>query len=427
MKNRQLASRASAWGALVLLFALSAAGNAFTRVSSVTISAAATVGTGTSVPGVTTFRVPQLLPSQAFFGKDVVLPIEIVAGGAGVPAVGVASAPAGGMFHAAVPFGSFAPSIGNSNGQGVTMVYRLLDRARNPIGSSVSVPVGFRLSNGRFSGDGIIPIQNLQAIRRGGFISYSFQAQNGPTQIGIQNAGVPFEIEITDEFTFPVFQAGSIAVIPDTNVSDGKTSLAFTPNALSTDGLLRVRWLDPALVQAGPGGLARVVAYDFSLEGTSLARDFLLNMSYPARTDGSIVGFNGSPTNLAPYHLQNGEWLVLGPRTLDQTRHTVGVVSPHFSTFALFLSAATSPSDLRPRRRILTPNGDGINDTIDFSGIVTGGVNIFDMNGRRVRDLTSSLIWDGRDDHGRIVESGLYLYQYSSQGERVSGVILIAK
>ena len=63
-------------------------------------------------------------------------------------------------------------------------------------------------------------------------------------------------------------------------------------------------------------------------------------------------------------------------------------------------------------------------------------VHLFDVKGRRVRHITAptaaceipnTFCWDGKDDSGKIVESGVYIYQYTSQGERVSGVIAVAK
>ena len=33
------------------------------------------------------------------------------------------------------------------------------------------------------------------------------------------------------------------------------------------------------------------------------------------------------------------------------------------------------------------------------------------------------LLWDGRDDSGNVVESGVYIYQYKVDGQRISGLI----
>ena len=82
--------------------------------------------------------------------------------------------------------------------------------------------------------------------------------------------------------------------------------------------------------------------------------------------------------------------------------------------------------------KVITPNGDGINDELNFSfGDLTQSVDvdIFDVNGHRVRSLASpnNLKWDGRDDSGKVVESGVYIYQYTVDGKRVSGLVAVAK
>lgn len=405
---------------LIGMSAMPQLAHAYLQLSVSTFSAVAVVGQGGGSVGSSTFFIPQLLPIQAFFGKDVAVPIEVWNSVASTPVVT-------GAFSASLPFGSFSPGSGSGAG-GVTFVYQLLDNARNPLGPPASVPIAMQSGNSRFTGTALVPLQNIQGLRRGGILSYYFQIQSGNVQVPIRNAGAPFEVVITNTMSIPVNELGSVALVPDTYIPDGKTSVQFAAGALSNAGTLWIRQLDPINVPAGPGGLSPIVVYEFELEGTSLVRDARVTLSYPARADGSILGSNGNPADLAPYRLRGSEWQVLGPRSWDSRMHTITVTSPDLNRLALFLSAATSPADLRPRRKILTPNGDGVNDTVDFSGIAADGVHLFDLNGRRVRDLSvGNLVWDGRDDEGRVVESGLYLYQYNSQGERVSGVILIAK
>jgi hypothetical protein len=77
------------------------------------------------------------------------------------------------------------------------------------------------------------------------------------------------------------------------------------------------------------------------------------------------------------------------------------------------------------RHRILTPNGDGVNDGIDIvydlfelTGSVPVTILVRDLAGRPVRRLLDrleplgnhSVHWDGRDDNGALVSPGIYLY-----------------
>ncbi|MEE2628756.1 MAG: FlgD immunoglobulin-like domain containing protein, partial [Candidatus Latescibacterota bacterium] len=81
--------------------------------------------------------------------------------------------------------------------------------------------------------------------------------------------------------------------------------------------------------------------------------------------------------------------------------------------------------DVQIEPRAITPNGDGINDRVEIRISIyhlerekTLGVEVFDLSGRRVRDLSVQrsfpsgehvFTWDGRDDEARIVPPGLYV------------------
>ena len=58
-------------------------------------------------------------------------------------------------------------------------------------------------------------------------------------------------------------------------------------------------------------------------------------------------------------------------------------------------------------------------------------VEIFDITGRRVRTVEQVGRWDGKDDFGQVVESGVYLYQVhirdSFNDRTVHGLVTIAK
>jgi hypothetical protein len=81
-----------------------------------------------------------------------------------------------------------------------------------------------------------------------------------------------------------------------------------------------------------------------------------------------------------------------------------------------------------------TPNGDGINDVVFFQFQVHElseprelAVTVFDLSGRVMRDLSNRSVirgvfgdaadlgWDGRDESGNLVPTGLYLYRISLQ------------
>lgn len=88
----------------------------------------------------------------------------------------------------------------------------------------------------------------------------------------------------------------------------------------------------------------------------------------------------------------------------------------------------------KPKEKIFTPNGDGINDFLVFHGLSDllnnkdeFYIKIMDTRGRIVKTLREYEYWDGKDGDGHYVESGAYIYQYKYGDEYVTGVVIIAK
>ena len=86
--------------------------------------------------------------------------------------------------------------------------------------------------------------------------------------------------------------------------------------------------------------------------------------------------------------------------------------------------------------KIITPNGDRINDAANF--IFTNPNNetaegmIFDLSGSVVRDnlsasSTTSLTWDGRDNSGCVVSGKVYIYQIKLGHKIFNGTVVVAK
>jgi hypothetical protein len=85
--------------------------------------------------------------------------------------------------------------------------------------------------------------------------------------------------------------------------------------------------------------------------------------------------------------------------------------------------------------RIVTPNGDGHNDSVAFTlpstPVGLPRAQVYDVRGRRVAELAVvspvRLSWDGRDYAGRVVSSGVYLVQISEDAALWSGLVAVAK
>ena len=91
----------------------------------------------------------------------------------------------------------------------------------------------------------------------------------------------------------------------------------------------------------------------------------------------------------------------------------------------LLLSSPLWAQDSRPPQKIITPNGDGINDTVELVfpvfkvlGSKSLVLEVYRLDGRLVRRQEKAvahaaglqrLSWDGRDRDGRLLPPGLYI------------------
>lgn len=87
--------------------------------------------------------------------------------------------------------------------------------------------------------------------------------------------------------------------------------------------------------------------------------------------------------------------------------------------------------------RIVTPNGDLLNDVIffKFDNTLSGlpiETSILDIHGARVSDMDmnsneTSLMWNGKDDTGRNVPSGVYIYSIKIGKNQATGTVVVAR
>ncbi|MFH1784296.1 MAG: gliding motility-associated C-terminal domain-containing protein [bacterium] len=101
----------------------------------------------------------------------------------------------------------------------------------------------------------------------------------------------------------------------------------------------------------------------------------------------------------------------------------VGVISKVY----LHIAGERKLSRYCPKRSILTPNRDGINDYVFFDGF-PDTIKIYDVTGRRIKTIHGPPYrWDGRNDEERFVEAGVYIYQFDVEGSLISGVVAVAR
>jgi hypothetical protein len=117
-----------------------------------------------------------------------------------------------------------------------------------------------------------------------------------------------------------------------------------------------------------------------------------------------------------------------------------GIYIKDVSSFASDPDGQVSVADDAPKGFALTgnhPNPFNPSTTISFTLPSSGAarLSIYDVTGRKVRDLVSSvlpagaheMVWDGRDDSGKTVSSGTYLARLKMGGFTASHRMTLVK
>jgi len=131
----------------------------------------------------------------------------------------------------------------------------------------------------------------------------------------------------------------------------------------------------------------------------------------------------------------------------DESGHIVVEVN-HFTTYLLAEDKTIltpSVTDIKFSPKPFSPNDNGWNDVTTMSFILGNDgnvtVDIYDVRGVKLRRIAdkrrmfagnNKLEWDGRDDFGNILKTGIYLFKFMAvedDGSMVSnqGTIVISK
>ncbi|MCS7227776.1 MAG: hypothetical protein NZ839_02280, partial [Endomicrobia bacterium] len=126
---------------------------------------------------------------------------------------------------------------------------------------------------------------------------------------------------------------------------------------------------------------------------------------------------------------RSGEWRYVGGE-VDRVRNIVSVKVSHLSVYGIYPTVDVDGEIFRPSERLVMVGGDGRGGRgVIFSGIQNNGVvvKIYDVRGRKVRELVGSDIWDLYDEIGKEVESGVYIYQYEYNVKKYQGSIVVGR
>ena len=154
------------------------------------------------------------------------------------------------------------------------------------------------------------------------------------------------------------------------------------------------------------------------------------------RVSGTGISVDDAEKYLGMFWHNGVEWVRLGGRVNGKDR-TVSICTSRVGRYKVKeVSAVTTLTLFKVYPRVITPNGDGWNDEAYFEyanpkrhSVV---MRIYDIRGRVKRMLEvggneSSFAWDGKDENGDVVPSGIYIYQIEGKGEVINGTIVVAR
>jgi len=250
-----------------------------------------------------------------------------------------------------------------------------------------------------------------------------------------QNTEPWLTVNVTANATQVFSSSGGRFVLNDGNPVIGKTTLDVPAGILSGPTRITIDQV-PADSPVVPPGLGQAFAVyhldaDQPIHGIMQLSVVYPDFQFPQGQDGTIDGTNVPVQNITVMWWDGFVWKRMGG-TVNTKTNTIALKVASLGFFAILAAPPLSPEDRRPLEKILTPNGDGKNDFVNFSfGDLNDNikVEIFDISGHLMRTImsASTMQWDGRTDSGEIVESGVYIYQYTVDGKMISGLIAVAK
>ncbi|MGA2091675.1 MAG: hypothetical protein ABSH12_09490, partial [Endomicrobiales bacterium] len=238
--------------------------------------------------------------------------------------------------------------------------------------------------------------------------------------------------------------SGGTIALPDGNQFGGRTAIIFPPGALGSNQEITISEVLPQDVGIFPptgkyvlGVDIPVVTYQFLPESLTFSRPVMITLMYPDINNTGIVDGTKMPAkNLVVlwWNPTYQQWDSLGG-TVDTISKTIACQITHFGIFGVgFNKAANTDSSHRPEEKIITPvTAAATYGIAHFKDIgLNDEINIYDITGRTIRtfqQMQGIVEWDGKDQDGRIVASGIYIYQIKINGQNkpISGTIVVAK
>ena len=282
-----------------------------------------------------------------------------------------------------------------------------------------------------------------QKVTKPGKIYYRIEAKNPEKTVWWPGESEWQTIDVNQTTIATVGPKGGKVILPDENPDDGEVMVDISEGALSKNTKITIEQITDLSRIPGyseGGDWKPVAVYNFIQEGTRFKKLVTMNLLYfDLDSNGKPEDWKGEEKDfeenqVACYWWDGFNWRPAGGK-IDRERNVATLNVSHFSYYGLFKVRPMGFSEYRPKERIITPAcADGKNDVAYFSGLTgqVATVRIYDITGKKIRTIDEEPYeWDGTDDDGNIVESGVYIYQFKADVEgkkrMVSGTIAVAK
>ncbi len=264
---------------------------------------------------------------------------------------------------------------------------------------------------------------------------YRLMAFDGTNHTYLPSSSSWFEVKVDKSEDFTFSQSGGEVIFRDGNPDDGELSLIYPEGAVDKNVSLKIEEMNPSEFSvSGENFYTKnpVSVFKFSPD-MEFGKSVTLKVPYlDVDNDGKIDGTDCREELATVFSFDGFDWRNCGGE-VDTENNTVSLKINHLSIYGIFLVKYLSESVLKPREKFITPGvRDGKNDKIVFDGLnnLNTEVKIFDLWGRVIRKINSfPYEWDGRDDEGRLVNPGVYVYQYfhPELNKRITGVVIVAR
>ncbi|MSS72204.1 MAG: hypothetical protein EXS64_12045 [Candidatus Latescibacteria bacterium] len=241
------------------------------------------------------------------------------------------------------------------------------------------------------------------------------------------------------DFRF-TFQTADVLVAQEggtIQTADGLAALYAPPRALAQDQEITLVSLSAAEAKP-PTGLTFVSAYRIGPDAPlPLAKPSTLTLSFKTLPSGAKA------ERLAIFRRDGNSWTRIGGSYNDAAK-SVSTVVQQLGVFGLFddpsggTGAALTVLNCEPR--VFSPGGGGFRETTDISfslaNVAPVTIHIYSRGGRLERVLKKDTAlnpginvvpWDGKDDDGRIVPSGLYIVVLMAEGKKLNQAVAVMR